>query len=331
MEQKKGQTAFDVFISYRRNGGSEKAQLVKSELQQRGVYDQRIFLDTHSLHEGNFKEKIKNAISASQNVIVIISQGCFDQVRETDYWYLEIREALLQGKNIIPVLFDKISSLSDLNIPEDMSELKEKNCVSYQHEYADAAFDKLYSFLGLDYSLPKTRRGILMKYKGCMLTIMLTFIGMVVLVPIGLSFLSNTTSPEPSMAKVELPKDSSDQKDRPNRTILLNETNEDGKQLASAKTSPEENSKELANASNATSNVSKSHKLSWANYSGDLYNDLPHGVGELYVIKEHHLGGIKVLPGERIKGRFQKGGIIIAILHKKDGSAITLRNIQLVD
>ena len=85
---------YDIFVSYRRKGGSEKAQLVKSEMQLRGIPDERIFLDTHSLHEGDFVSKIKTAVEESKNVVLIVSEGCFDEVRETDFWYMEIKEAL---------------------------------------------------------------------------------------------------------------------------------------------------------------------------------------------------------------------------------------------
>jgi hypothetical protein len=330
MNKKEDQTTFDVFISYRRNGGAEKAQLVKSELQQRGLSDERIFLDTHSLHEGNFREKIRNAISESKNVIVIISQGCFDQVRQTDYWYLEIREALIQGKNIIPILFDKITSLSNLNIPEDMTDLKEKNCVSYQHEYAKAAFDKLYSFLGLGMPYSNPRRGCLMKYRGCMFSIMLAFVGLVVLTPIALSIFNEKPSQDPSLAKIEEPKDSSDNVDGANRIIQNAESDGGDKQLASANMSSEENDRESASISSTSTNLQKNSWLSWAVYFGNLKNGIPNGIGELTIKKEHHLGDIQVLPGEKIKGQFNDGIIIVAILHKKDGTTITLRDIQLV-
>ena len=330
MREKENQTTFDVFISYRRNGGSEKAQLVKSELQQRGVSENRIFLDTHSLHEGNFREKIKNAISESQNVIVIISQGCFDQVRQTDYWYLEIREALSQGKNIIPILFDKITSLSDLNIPEDMTILKEKNYVSYQHEYANAAFDKLYSFLGLGLPYSNPRRGCLMKYRGCMFSIMLAFVGLVILTPIGISVFRSSSSQEPSIAKIEAPKDSSSGIDNYNRTIFHSGSDEVDKQLAAANISNDENNKENASSLSSPSNKKKSW-ASWANYSGDNTNGLPNGIGELVVTNDHLLGGIQVLPNEKIKGRFDKGTIIIAVLYKNDGTTITLRDIKIIE
>ena len=40
---------YDVFISYRRQGGAEKAELVKGELIKRGFRESRMFMDTRSL------------------------------------------------------------------------------------------------------------------------------------------------------------------------------------------------------------------------------------------------------------------------------------------
>lgn len=330
MEQKRKNIVYDAFISYRRKGGAEKAQLIKSELRQRGIPDERIFLDTHSLHEGNFEEKIRRAIGESQNIIVIISQGCFDEIRQIDYWYLEIKEALHQGKNIIPVLFDNISSFTNLNIPNDIIGLKEKNCVSYQHEYANAAFDKLYTFLGLGSSNPIPHRGILMKYKGCMFSIMLAFIGLVVLVPLGLSIFDNSSSKNPSdiIAQANENIDNDDDNDKPSKAILNMESDDYDKRLASANESDKENNKGTASS---TSKPSKSFQLSWAKYSGDLRSNKPDGIGELYITKHHNLGEIQVSPEETIKGRFTNGSIVIAVLRKNDGTTITLRDITLTE
>lgn len=170
---------YDVFISYRRKGGSEKAQLVKSELEKRGVEDKRIFLDTHSLHDGDFEQNIKVAISQSRSVLVIISQGCFDEVKETDYWYIEIQEALTQGKKVIPFFFDGITSFGGLNVPDELAALTKMNAVTYQHEYADMAFDRLLSFLDIQpVSQRSKKRGCLFsfKYKGCLVSV--TLIGL---------------------------------------------------------------------------------------------------------------------------------------------------------
>ena len=184
------QTAYDVFISYRRKGGSEKAQLVKSEIKQRGIEEERIFLDTHSLHDGDFEEKIKVAIGQSRSVVVVISKGCFDEVKETDFWYMEIREALLQKKKVVPIFFDGITSFNALDVPVELKELVKKNAVTYQHEYADAAFDKLLTFIDCNPLQPNNKRkGCLfsMKYRGCLISVTLLSILFLVVFPIVLS------------------------------------------------------------------------------------------------------------------------------------------------
>ena len=181
------QCKYDVFVSYRRKGGSEKAQLVKSELKQRGCTDERIFLDTHSLHDGDFEQKIKVAIEQSQSVVVIISKGCFDEIKETDFWYMEIKEALLQRKKVIPIFFDGFTSFAALNVPQELVELTKMNAVIYQHEYADAAFDKLVMFIGLQKeAYPTKKRGCLfsLKYKGCLMSVALVGLVVFVLAPI---------------------------------------------------------------------------------------------------------------------------------------------------
>lgn len=178
---------YDIFVSYRRKGGSEKAQLVKSEMQLRGVPDERIFLDTHSLHEGDFVSKIKTAVGQSRNIVLIVSEGCFDEVRETDFWYMEIKEALAQGKPIIPVFFDGITSMDSLPIPPELAVLKRMNAVAYQHEYAKAAFDKLATFIGMAPQsaepLTQNRQGCLLKYRGCLVSVTLAALLMLVMVP----------------------------------------------------------------------------------------------------------------------------------------------------
>lgn len=178
---------YDIFVSYRRKGGSEKAQLVKSEMQLRGIPDERIFLDTHSLHEGDFVSKIKTAVEESKNVVLIVSEGCFDEVRETDFWYMEIKEALAQGKPIIPLFFDGITSMDSLPVPPELAVLKRMNAVAYQHEYAKAAFDKLATFMGMatqsQTPIGTNRQGCLLKYRGCLVSVTLAALMMLVLVP----------------------------------------------------------------------------------------------------------------------------------------------------
>lgn len=138
---------YDIFISYRRKGGSERAELLKAILENRGYKGSRVFMDTHSLLGGDFKKRIKDAISQSVNVIVLITEGCFDNIKDEDYWIFEISEAMALKKNIIPVFFDGIKSINEKNLPLMLTELPYQNSVSYNHEFADAFYSKLCSFL----------------------------------------------------------------------------------------------------------------------------------------------------------------------------------------
>ncbi len=231
---------YDVFISYRRKGGAEKAQLVKSEIKQRGVEEEHIFLDTHSLHDGDFEQKIKVAIEQSQSVIIIISKGCFDEVKETDFWYIEIKEALLQGKKVIPIFFDGITSFATLNVPQELEELTKKNAVTYQHEYADAAFDKLVMFIGLqEEEYPIKKRGCLFsfKYKGCLVSVALIGLVVFVLAPIFLSQFGSTGSPGKDDKVCYTPNSNTKRQYNP-------DIDEDGVSMAAPKSAPPEKKNE---------------------------------------------------------------------------------------
>lgn len=108
---------YEVFISYRRQGGSEYAELVKGELVRRGYKESKIFLDTRSISNGNYRTKIDDAISQSQNVVVIISKGCFDNQSEDSNWTREITRALTMGINVVPIYFDEIKAIDVAQLP----------------------------------------------------------------------------------------------------------------------------------------------------------------------------------------------------------------------
>jgi len=119
---------YDVFISYRRQGGAVKAELTKDELGKRGFRPARIFMDTRSLTSGNYLETILEGIANSRNVVVVITQGCFQDLPADSTWVREIAYA------------------HELN----------KNVVQYVHSYADASFDRLASRLSKEpLTLPK--------------------------------------------------------------------------------------------------------------------------------------------------------------------------------
>lgn len=138
---------YDIFISYRRKDGSERAELLRAIFVSRGYREDQIFMDTHSLRGGDFTQKLNLAIQQSANVVVVITKGCFGDMRENDYLVYEISKAMELKKNIIPVLFDGLTSLDEEGLPHALKDLPLHNAVRYDHEYTNAFYDKLMSFL----------------------------------------------------------------------------------------------------------------------------------------------------------------------------------------
>ena len=147
---------YDVFISYRRQGGAEKAELTKGELSMRGLRENRMFMDTRSIVSGDYIQSILDALDNSANMVVIVTKGCFENLPADSTWVREIEYALRQGINIVPVYFDGITTVKAEELPESIQRLSFENAVIYVHEYADASFDRLASRLKKDAtSMPK--------------------------------------------------------------------------------------------------------------------------------------------------------------------------------
>ena len=110
---------YDVFISYRREGGKEYARLLKPELEKRGF---TVFLDFDELNDGVFDQRIKDAISASPVFLLILSRGALDRCVNDGDW---VREEILHAESchchIIPVEFDKSFREMPATIPDPIS------------------------------------------------------------------------------------------------------------------------------------------------------------------------------------------------------------------
>ena len=154
--------AYDVFISYRRQGGSVKAELTKDELIKRGFREGRIFLDTHSLFSGNYIDTILEALRNSKNVVVVVTKDCFDNLQDASTWIREISYALEQNINIVPIYFDDISQVDPERLPQNIKRLALENAVMYVHEYSEASFDRLASRLSKEpLTVPKWSKWVL--------------------------------------------------------------------------------------------------------------------------------------------------------------------------
>ena len=134
---------YDVFISYRRNGGTDFTRLLYEHLSRMGL---DVFFDIEELKNGMFNTKLYECIEQSHNFLLVLSKNALDRCSDEGDWVKkEILHALEQKKNIVPVM------LPDFNWPEslpaDIDELRHYNAVKFSEYYFDASIDKLIGML----------------------------------------------------------------------------------------------------------------------------------------------------------------------------------------
>lgn len=133
---------YDIFISYRRSGGEDKARLVNKKLKEMGY---KVFFDHDAALRGQFETVIKTAIENSKVVLLVLSSRCFDRCADSDdFVRKEIEHAQGNGINIIP-LFPKgdIGEYEELfsgkNLPQSIASLQKQECATVDfHENFEA-------------------------------------------------------------------------------------------------------------------------------------------------------------------------------------------------
>lgn len=116
---------YNVFISYRRDGGFYLARLLYELLEKTGKTP---FLDVERLKAGRFDQQIYSVIDRCENVVVILSPNSLDRcsnLEEEDWFRNEIVYSIKNKKNIIPVLMEKFEYPKHL--PEEMEDFPKHN------------------------------------------------------------------------------------------------------------------------------------------------------------------------------------------------------------
>jgi hypothetical protein len=142
--------AFDVFISYRRAGGADFAQLIKIQLQAHGL---TVFLDTDNLGAGRFQDELVSHLRSARNVVLVWSLGCMDRflddkdaVRQ-DFVRLEYMQSLRLQKHVVPVYKEDFVFPDAERLPEDCRAVLGMNAIRWVADYREASFKKLASAL----------------------------------------------------------------------------------------------------------------------------------------------------------------------------------------
>lgn len=119
---------FDIFISYRREGGYDTAKYL-SDLLTRDGY--RVSFDIDTLRSGDFDTQLYDRIEHCRDFILIVDQHAFDRTiidkipREKDWLRCELAYALEKGKNIIPIFLSGVKEFPD-GLPGDISGVTKK-------------------------------------------------------------------------------------------------------------------------------------------------------------------------------------------------------------
>ena len=130
---------YDVFISYRREGGDMLATLLYTRLKADGYSP---FFDVEGLRNGPFNEQLYDRIAECQDFILVLPPHGLDRcVNEGDWVRQEIARALELKKNIVPVLMNGFKFPD--NLPADIAEVELHNGIGASSEYFDAAYARL--------------------------------------------------------------------------------------------------------------------------------------------------------------------------------------------
>lgn len=141
-------TIYDIFISYRRDGGGATAGRINDMLTADGY---SVSYDVDTLREGRFDMQLLERIEQCQDFILVVDKNCFVRTidpstdPQDDWLWQELSYALQLKKNVIPVLLAGADFPKKL--PEDIDNVRLCHGPRCVHEYFDSFYIKLKEML----------------------------------------------------------------------------------------------------------------------------------------------------------------------------------------
>lgn len=136
---------YDIFISYRREGGYDTAKHLNDLLVRDGY---KVSFDIDTLRNGDFDVQLLERIEQCKDFILIVDQHAFDRTlnptfdRKKDWLRCELAHALKHNKNIIPIFLSGVKGFPE-GLPDDIANVEKKNAPEYSHYYFDAFYERL--------------------------------------------------------------------------------------------------------------------------------------------------------------------------------------------
>lgn len=144
---------YDVFISYRRDGGDMTALYLYEQLTRAGY---RVAYDFETLLNGRWDDRILEAVRGCRDLVLVLSPGALDRCVEwemknrnsadadkNDWMRLEVACALKHGKNVIPVMLRDFVFPPEDTLPSDIRALRFQNGMSASAEHHRDVFSRL--------------------------------------------------------------------------------------------------------------------------------------------------------------------------------------------
>ena len=147
---------YDIFISYRREGGYDTAKHLFDLLTRDGY---RVSFDIDTLRNGDFDKTLLLRIDQCRDFIIIVDKNCFERTMDSsfnpkhDWLRQELSYALKKQKNIIPIFLRGINSFPS-GLPNDLQGVAQKNGPLYNRYY----FNDFYRRLKTDFLTSKPKR-----------------------------------------------------------------------------------------------------------------------------------------------------------------------------
>lgn len=134
---------YQIFISYRRDGGDALAGRIADRLIASGF---KVFYDVETMRSGQFNSQILDAISQCDDFLIILPPNALDRCVNVDDWLrIELSYALKNNKNIIPIMMRNFTFPQTL--PDDIDQIRHMEGITASYEFFDSVIEKIKKML----------------------------------------------------------------------------------------------------------------------------------------------------------------------------------------
>lgn len=137
---KKEIVMYDIFISYRRNGGSTIAQRVFDHLDSCGLNP---FLDIVTMESGRFDEQLRTRIKNATNFILILSKGALDRcVQDKEDW-ITYEIALAIESNLRIIVVREEGFVFPARLPDEINSIRNYQAIIINESNLSSKFKEI--------------------------------------------------------------------------------------------------------------------------------------------------------------------------------------------